>query len=101
MRSVFRTIGAGAPNTSQEVAWLELSGGVRSLPQVPWWNAERRARRKARAASQDVAVTQQRLSAFRFPFRLSARDRDGTRPTIRRHLTKNMPGRYLFSWSSA
>ena len=44
MRSVFRTIGAGAPNESQEVAWLELSGGVRSLPQVPWWNAERRAR---------------------------------------------------------
>jgi hypothetical protein len=49
MRSVFRTIGAGAPNKSQEVAWLKLSGGVRSLPQVPWWNAERRARRKARA----------------------------------------------------
>ena len=43
MRSVFRTIGTGAPNKSQEVAWLELSGGVRSLPQVPWWNAERRA----------------------------------------------------------
>jgi hypothetical protein len=42
-RSVFRTIGAGAPSYSQEVAWLELSGGVRSLPQVPWWNAERRA----------------------------------------------------------
>jgi hypothetical protein len=49
MRSVFRTIGTGAPNKSREVAWLELSGGVRSLPQVPWWNAERRARRKARA----------------------------------------------------
>jgi hypothetical protein len=49
MRAVFRTIGTGAPNYSQEVAWLELSGGVRSLPQVPWWNAERRARRKARA----------------------------------------------------
>ena len=43
MRAVFRTIGARAPNESQEVAWLELSGGVRSLPQVPWWNAERRA----------------------------------------------------------
>ena len=37
---VFRTIGARAPNYSQEVAWLGLSGGVRSLPQVPWWNAE-------------------------------------------------------------
>jgi hypothetical protein len=40
---VFRTIGARAPNKSWEVAWLELSGGVRSRPQVPWWNAERRA----------------------------------------------------------
>jgi hypothetical protein len=72
MRSVFRTIGTGAPNTSQEVAWLELSGGVRSLPQVPWWNAERRARRKARAASRGAAVTEQRLSAFRFPFSSSS-----------------------------
>ena len=44
MRSVFRTIGTRALNYSQEVAWLELSGGVRSLPQVPWRNAERRAR---------------------------------------------------------
>ena len=24
-------------------AWLKLSGGVRSLPQAPWWNADRRA----------------------------------------------------------
>jgi hypothetical protein len=47
---IFRTIGVRVPNKSQEVAWLKLSGGVRSLPQVPWWNAERRARRKARAA---------------------------------------------------
>ena len=70
---VFRTIGARVPNKSQEVAWLELSGGVRSLPQVPWWNAERRARRKARAASRDAVVTQQRLSAFRFPFFFVAR----------------------------
>jgi hypothetical protein len=46
---IFRTIGVRAPNKSQEVAWLKLSGGVRSLPQVPWWNAARRARRKARA----------------------------------------------------
>jgi hypothetical protein len=68
MRSVFRTIGTGALNKSQEVAWLKLSGGVRSLPQVPWWNAERRARCKARAASQDAAVVEQRFSAFRFPF---------------------------------
>jgi hypothetical protein len=79
---IFRTIGVRAPNESQEVAWLKLSGGVRSLPQVPWWNAERRARRKARAASQDAAVVAQRLSAFRFPFLfLSARDRGGCRPT--------------------
>jgi hypothetical protein len=39
---------AGAGNarsfaTSQEVR-LELSGGVSSLPQVPWWDADRRAR---------------------------------------------------------
>jgi hypothetical protein len=68
MRSVFRTIGTGAPNKSWEVAWLELSGGVRSLPQVPWWNAERRARRKARAVPRGTVVTEQRLSAFRFPF---------------------------------
>jgi hypothetical protein len=40
---IFRTIGVRAPNKSQEVAWLKLSGGVRSLPQVPWWDAERRA----------------------------------------------------------
>ena len=32
---------------SQEARELELSGGVRSLPQVPWWNAGRRARPKA------------------------------------------------------
>jgi len=40
---VFRTIGMRAPTKSQEVAWLKLSGGVRSLPQVPWWNADKRA----------------------------------------------------------
>ena len=32
----------GAPGN----AWLKLSGGVRSLPQVPRWNAERRAAQK-------------------------------------------------------
>ncbi len=87
MRSVFRTIGAGAPNTSQEVAWLKLSGGVRSRPQVPWWNAERRAcplptlprkrgrerEKGARRAREGAEVTQQRLSAFRFPFSCLAR----------------------------
>ncbi len=35
---------------SQEARELELSGGVRSLPQVPWWNADRRARDASRAA---------------------------------------------------
>ena len=37
---------------SQEVRELELSGGVRSLPQVPWWNAGRRARPRAERAAQ-------------------------------------------------
>ncbi len=32
---------------AQEARELELSGGVRSLPQVPWWNAGRRARPRA------------------------------------------------------
>ena len=36
---------------SQEVRELELSGGVRSLPQVPWWNAGRRARPKRRGGA--------------------------------------------------
>ena len=66
----FEPSGLRAPNRSQEVAWLELSGGVRSLPQVPWWNAERRARPDGRAPCREgTEVTEQRLSAFRFPFR--------------------------------
>ncbi len=40
----FEPSGLRALSLSWEVAWLKLSGGVRSLPQVPWWNAERRAR---------------------------------------------------------
>jgi len=32
---------------SQEARELELSGGVRSRPQEPWWNAGRRARPRA------------------------------------------------------
>jgi hypothetical protein len=68
---IFRTIGVRAPNESQEVAWLKLSGGVRSLPQVPWWNAERRARRKARAVPKGTVVTEHvfRRSAFLFSLR--------------------------------
>jgi hypothetical protein len=52
----------GADNTrssvvpSQEARELELSGGVRSLPQVPWWDAERRARDASRAAASADAV---------------------------------------------
>jgi len=52
---------------SQEARELELSGGVRSLPQVPWWNADRRARDASRAAaSADAVSCSVRLSAFRF-----------------------------------
>ena len=46
----------GADNTrssvvpSRKARELELSGGVRSLPQAPWWNADRRARPAGRAA---------------------------------------------------
>ena len=36
---------------SQEVRELELSGGVRSLPQVPRWNAGRRARPKRKGGA--------------------------------------------------
>jgi hypothetical protein len=36
---------------SQEARELELSGGVRSLPQVPWWNADRRAHRNPMRAA--------------------------------------------------
>ncbi len=36
---------------SQEVRELELSGGVRSLAQVPWWNTGRRARPKRRGGA--------------------------------------------------
>jgi len=60
-----------APDLVPGSAWLKLSGGVRSLPQAPWWNAGRRARPlRARAAPQGAEVTEQRLSAFRFLFLL-------------------------------
>jgi hypothetical protein len=57
---------------------LELSGGVGSLPQEPWWNADRRARRNARSRATDGlrrlrklvcacgTVKHTRLSAFCF-----------------------------------
>jgi hypothetical protein len=79
---VFRTIGTRAPNYSQEVAWLELSGGVRSLPQVPWWNAERRARLARRAPRREarrLLNSVSRRSAFLF--RLAADDHDAPGPT--------------------
>jgi hypothetical protein len=72
--SFWHSDAVGGRPPQQEVAWLELSGGVRSLPQVPWWDAERRARRKARAVPQGTAVIEQRLSAFRFPFFLRSPD---------------------------
>src|SRR5262249_49372563 len=78
-RTVFRTIGTVRPTAAQE-AVLELSGGVGSLPQVPRWNADRRARpsppsphagkakRSGRAAaSVDADGRNTRLSAFRLP----------------------------------
>jgi hypothetical protein len=52
---------------------LELSCGVGSLQQAPWWNADRRARDASREprASADGRIT--RLSAFRFLFFFVAR----------------------------
>jgi hypothetical protein len=63
---------------SREARELELSGGVRSLPQVPWWNADRRARPQAEGGASRFFVARParrlraghetlRLSAFRFP----------------------------------
>ena len=63
---------------SQEVRELELSGGVRSLPQVPWWNAGRRARPKRKGGASRLLrgapcaplayrSWTTRLPAFRFP----------------------------------
>src|SRR6202034_4050262 len=52
---------------SQEVRELGLSCGVRSLQQVPWWDAERRARSALRAPHPArVRRLATRLSAFRF-----------------------------------
>ncbi len=44
-RTVFRTIGTVRPDQVPRKRLLELNGGVDSLPQVPRWNADRRARR--------------------------------------------------------
>jgi hypothetical protein len=41
---------------SQEARELELSGGVRSLPQVPRWNAGRRARPKRKGGASRLSV---------------------------------------------
>jgi hypothetical protein len=86
----WRRQGAGNARSSvapsQEVRELKLSGGVRSLPQVPRWSAERRARPKravrlkriGRGARRARSVSgrqrpfmwrghqRMRLSAFRF-----------------------------------
>jgi hypothetical protein len=64
---------------SQEARELELSGGVRSLPQVPWWNAGRRARPKRKGGASRLLrgapcaplayrSWTTRLPAFRFPY---------------------------------
>jgi hypothetical protein len=56
---------------SQEARELELSGGVRSQPQVPEWNAGRRARPKRKGGANRLlrgAPCAPRLPAFRFPF---------------------------------
>jgi hypothetical protein len=80
----FEPSGSRAPTEFQEARKLELSGGVRSLPQAPWWNADRRARPHGRVprpfffpppqAGEDegggAEVVEQRLSAFRFPVSL-------------------------------
>ena len=147
MRSSFEPSGRALRTSPRKSRGSRLSGGVRSLPQVPWWNAERRARRKARAARKrggygtapigvplsfylvlfpgaaqhavmrcrtgtsrtlrlrrsrigDAPLARRILSGKRIAF-LSARDRDGRRPHRRRRLTKIMPGRRLFAWSSA
>jgi hypothetical protein len=118
MRSVFRTIGTGALNKSQEVAWLKTERwrSVAAASTV----VERReasAPQGARRAREGAEVVAQRFSAFRFPSSLrgafatkqsrlcaadpgllrrfaprddevSARDRDGRRPHRRRRLTK-------------
>ena len=43
-RTIFRTIGVVRSDQVPGSAYLELSCGVRSLQQAPWWNADRRAR---------------------------------------------------------
>ena len=79
----FEPSGSRAPTVSREARKLKLSGGVRSLPRAPWWNADRRARPQGRVprpffcpppqAGEDegggAEVVEQRLSAFRFPVR--------------------------------
>jgi hypothetical protein len=90
----------GADNTrssvvsSQEVRELELSGGVRSLPQVPWWNADRRARDASRAAAPGGVVSwSPRLSAFRFlSFFLGLSERDRAQHRSHRRLRHDAIG---------
>jgi hypothetical protein len=69
---IFRTIGVRVPNESQEVAWLKLSGGVRSLPQVPWWDAERRAAPSCVLPRNGVPVAQARRGALRGRMKVGA-----------------------------
>ncbi len=50
----FEPSGPRAPTVSREVRKLKLSGGVRSRPQAPWWNADRRARPHGRVPRREV-----------------------------------------------
>ena len=92
---------------------LELSGGVGSLPQVPRWNADRRARSSLpsphaaeggeigrAAASVDADGRFTRLSAFRLPDLRAGRDLDGCRYHRRRPADGIGPGFSCASWSN-
>ena len=87
---------------SQEERELELSGGVRSLPQVPRWNAGRRApsvcSRKPGVFGGGAAPVWRgslntRLPAFRFPFFLrSPALSDSSAEASRKRRRKRNPG---------
>jgi hypothetical protein len=60
-RTVFRTIGIVRSDRVPGSAYLELSCGVGSLQQAPWWNADRRrvpldARRARAHAGGNICV---------------------------------------------
>src|SRR5580658_5961197 len=76
--------------TASQEAWPEAEplGWNNSLRREPRWNADKRARSEwARAASQDAAVGDLRLPAFRFLhfLRLIGRSRNNGRSKVRPH----------------